>query len=219
MRRARHLACQLPRSVFLDDHSVFGKLLLYEDNLFLSLGYEITAGVVRALVHLSQFCVILACEHTVAAPQHDGHPTDGQPVAYDSLLPSCVLDVDRDESRVGYISEAALVWRGYTRHIVRLLNLWHSDVNIEVFEVEHRVGGRNDLSIGQHDFTKFCRDKVIEGIDVLADEAPHRQECWHQFPLVPQFFNRRRHFLNKRDRRVRTPSAGGLCCRRGGSHG
>ena len=102
----RHLA----NGSFLDEYSVPGQLFMDQDDFLTSIDDEVATGIVRTFLLFDHFIERLVVKRAPVTSQHDRHPTDGDILPTHSLVPSHVLNVDRDLSRVGDVPKATLLW-------------------------------------------------------------------------------------------------------------
>ena len=181
---AGHRATDDTLPVLFDDDAVLGELLLDEDHLLHSLDDEVAARVERALVQLGQFQVRLAGERAIGGPQHYGHASYGQALPDNPLGSTGVLDVHGDGGAVRDVPETTLVGGDLSRDVEGLLDVGHPHRDVEVLEVERRVCVARDHLVRPHDFFHVHVDEVVEGVDVLFNQAFHLQEGRNELPFL-----------------------------------
>ena len=175
--------------VHLDNDSVLAQLLLHEDDLFGAVDDEVTTGVQRTFIQDTHLRGRLVGQHALGAAQHDRHPADGDALLEDSLSATYVFEIDLDGSGVGGITQSALLrgdggLNGQDGILGLIGATWGADVDVGELDVEVVVDIAVDDGARLHDLPELDLDKIIEGIDVLLDQALDLEEGGDEIPLV-----------------------------------
>lgn len=152
--------------------------------------------------------MVFFVEDAVSAPEHDGHPTNGQAVPDDPLLAAGVLNIHCDRSGVGDVPQTTLVRGRGPGHVEGFLdfcvgklnvikyidgklgvifaNTWPADMDVQVLEITGGVSGGDHLGVCGHNVLELRADEIVERIDVLFDQTPDLEEGGNQMPFALQ---------------------------------
>ena len=170
--------------VRLNNDTILAELLLHENDLLRPLHHKVAARVERTLRHACQLRLRPSRKHALVAPQHDRQAPYGLPPLHDRA-PARVLEGDRDRRAVGNVAQTALV-RGDVLLVVRLglVAVGEADLDVHELDPEARVDVGGDLVVGLDDVLDVGVDEVVEGVNVLLDEALDLEESGEEEPFV-----------------------------------
>ena len=84
---------------------------------------------------------------TLTTAEHDWDSTDDEIVTYHSLVTSSVFNVDDDLGGVCQVSKTTLLRRDWLADAKTFLNVWLSDVDVQVFDIKIGVSQTGDFFV------------------------------------------------------------------------
>jgi hypothetical protein len=162
--------------VGFNNDSILTQLLLNKNDLLGTFDDKVAARIQWTFRHTCQLSVRFPRQHALATPQHDRKTTDDNLFA-DKILSSGVLDGNCYWRTVCDIAQSTFVRRYAFLDCIHVCTIGKPDFDIEIFEPETRVDVGCNLAIGFHNVFDVNVHEIIEGIDVLLDEAFYFEKC------------------------------------------
>jgi len=185
------LSAEVLFGVLFNNDSVFRHLLLDKQYFFDTINNEVATGVIRALFHSCQLFMSHIFQPAIAGTEHHWHLTNYK-VSHPLYLSShCVLNLNIYGCLVSHIPDPALV-RHHLPLIVTLPLPGLPNAHLIKLEVELMIVLTGHHAVGADDLLDAHIQEVVEGVNVLLNQASQTQEGWHQLPLVLQGFQRLR---------------------------